>query len=145
MRCLASVWFHGLLLEVCTIICLVVNCRLVSGHEISRLQHCLQLITARYTGIINCRPCCNVYVLNNLANIHDSKQSRDVLSLNRPDSPLFHASSYEWTFQLDQHQTCTNRQSDTLDRLHAYRNKRPSTLRHQLQCLLYKQKKCDTK
>jgi len=36
---------------------------LVSGHEISRLQHGLQLIMARYTRIINCRPCCNVYVL----------------------------------------------------------------------------------
>ena len=31
-----------------------VNRRLVSGHEISRLQHGLQLIMARYTRIINC-------------------------------------------------------------------------------------------
>jgi len=42
-----------LLLEVCTIICLGVI-HLVSGHEISRLQHGLQLIMARYTRIINC-------------------------------------------------------------------------------------------
>ena len=34
----------------------------MSGHEISRLQHALQLIMARYTRIINCRPCCNLYV-----------------------------------------------------------------------------------
>ena len=33
-----------------------------SGHEISRLQHGIQLIMARYTRIINCRPCCNLYV-----------------------------------------------------------------------------------
>ena len=39
-----------------------VNCHLVSGYEISRLQHGLQLIMARYTRIINCRPCCNLYV-----------------------------------------------------------------------------------
>jgi len=32
---------------------------LVIGHEISRLQHGLQLIMARYTHIINCRPCYN--------------------------------------------------------------------------------------
>jgi len=36
---------------------------MVSGHEISRLQHGLQLIMARYTRIINCRPCCNLYLL----------------------------------------------------------------------------------
>ena len=59
---IASVYFHGLLLEVCTIICLGVNRHLVSGHEISRLQHGLQLIMARYTRIINCRPCCNLYM-----------------------------------------------------------------------------------
>jgi len=42
---LASVSFHGLLLEVCTIICLGVYRHLVSGHhEISRLQHCLECI-----------------------------------------------------------------------------------------------------
>ena len=35
---------------------------LVSGHEISKLQHGLQLIMARYTRIINCRPCWNLYV-----------------------------------------------------------------------------------
>ena len=29
-----------------------VNCHLVSGHEISRLQHFLQLIMARYTRTI---------------------------------------------------------------------------------------------
>jgi len=51
-----------ILLEVCTIICLGVNRHLVSGHEISRLQHGLQLIMARYTRIINCRPCCNLYI-----------------------------------------------------------------------------------
>ena len=47
-----------------TIICLGVNRHLVSGHEISRLQHGPQLIMARYTRIINCRPCCNLYMLN---------------------------------------------------------------------------------
>jgi len=31
----------------------VISC-LVSGHEITRLQHGLQLIMARYTRIINC-------------------------------------------------------------------------------------------
>jgi len=39
-----------------------VNRHLASGHEISRLQHGLQLIMARYTRIINCRPCCNLNV-----------------------------------------------------------------------------------
>ena len=39
----------NLLLEVCTIICLGVNRHLASGHEISRLQHGLHLIVARYT------------------------------------------------------------------------------------------------
>jgi len=48
-------------IEVCTIICLGVNRHMVSGHEISRLQHGLQLIMARHTRIINCRPCCNLY------------------------------------------------------------------------------------
>ena len=38
------------------------NRHLVSGHEISRLQYGLQLIMARYTRIINCRPCCNLYI-----------------------------------------------------------------------------------
>jgi len=38
-----------------------VNRHLVSGHEISKLQHGLQLIMARYTRIINCIPCCNLY------------------------------------------------------------------------------------
>jgi len=51
-------------IEVCTIICLGVYRHLVSGHEISRLQHGLQLIMARYTRIINCRPCCNLYILS---------------------------------------------------------------------------------
>ena len=37
---------------------------LASGHEISKLQHGLQLIMARYTRIINCRPCCNLYVMD---------------------------------------------------------------------------------
>jgi len=50
------------LLEVCTIICLAVKRHLVSGHEISRLKHGLQLIMARYTRIISCRPCCNLYI-----------------------------------------------------------------------------------
>jgi len=40
-----------------------VNRHLASGHEISRLQHGLQLIMARYTRIINCRPCCNLYLI----------------------------------------------------------------------------------
>jgi len=44
-------------------ICLGVKRHLVSGHEISRLQHGLQLIMARYTRIINCRACCNLYVM----------------------------------------------------------------------------------
>jgi len=44
------------------IICLGVKHYLVSGHEISRLQHGLQLIMACYTRTINCRPCCNLYV-----------------------------------------------------------------------------------
>jgi len=35
---------------------------LASGHEISRLQHGLQLIMSHYTRITNCRPCCNQYV-----------------------------------------------------------------------------------
>jgi len=39
-----------------------VNRHLASGHEISRLQHGLQLIMACYTRIINCRPCCNLYI-----------------------------------------------------------------------------------
>ena len=40
--------------------CLGVNRHLVSGHEISRLQHGLQFIMARYIRIINyCRPCFN--------------------------------------------------------------------------------------
>jgi len=63
VRYLGSVEFHGLLLEVCTIICLGVYRHLVSGNEISRLQHGLQLIMAHYTRLINCRPCCNLYVL----------------------------------------------------------------------------------
>jgi len=50
-------------IEICTIMCLGVKRRLASGHEISRLQHGLQLIMARYTRIINCRPCCNLYIL----------------------------------------------------------------------------------
>jgi len=41
-----------------------VNRHLVSGHEISRLQHGLQLIMARYTHIINCRPRCNLYIVH---------------------------------------------------------------------------------
>jgi len=41
-------------IEVCTTTCLGVNRHLASGHEISRLQHNLQLIMARYTRIINC-------------------------------------------------------------------------------------------
>ena len=49
-------------IEVCTIICFGVNRDLVSGHEISRLQHGLQLIMARYTRIINYRPCYNLYL-----------------------------------------------------------------------------------
>ena len=44
--------------------CLGVKRHLASGHEISSLglQHGLQLFMARYTRIINCRPCCNLYV-----------------------------------------------------------------------------------
>jgi len=44
--------------------CLGVKRHLASGHEISRLQHGLQLIMPRYTSIINCRPCCNLYVID---------------------------------------------------------------------------------
>ena len=40
----------------------MLGCQSPSGHEISRLQHDLQLIMARYTRIINYRPCCNLYV-----------------------------------------------------------------------------------
>jgi len=41
-----------------------VDRHLVSGHEIGRLQHGLQLIMARYTRIINCRHVvsCNLYI-----------------------------------------------------------------------------------
>jgi len=46
--------------------CLCINRHLVSDHEISRLQHGLQLIMARYTRIINCRPCCNLYIIPHL-------------------------------------------------------------------------------
>jgi len=42
--------------------CLGVKRHLASGREISRLQHGLQLIMARYTRIIHCRPCCNLYL-----------------------------------------------------------------------------------
>jgi len=62
VQSLAPVYFHGLLLEVCTIMCFGVKRHLASGHEISSLQHGLQLIMARYTRIINCRPCCNLYI-----------------------------------------------------------------------------------
>jgi len=48
-----SVVLYGLLLEVCTIMCLGVKRHLASGHDISRLEHGLQLIMARYTRIIN--------------------------------------------------------------------------------------------
>ena len=45
--------------------CLGVKRHLASAREISRLQHGLQLIMARnYTRIINCRPCCNLYLLH---------------------------------------------------------------------------------
>jgi len=49
--------------------CLGVKHHLASGHEISRLQHGLQLIMARYTRIINCRPCCNLYIISKLSKI----------------------------------------------------------------------------
>jgi len=39
---------------------IALNRHLVSGHEIRRLQHGLQLIMARYTRIINCRLFCNL-------------------------------------------------------------------------------------
>ena len=39
--------------RACTIMCLGVKRHLASGHEISRLQHGLQLIMARYTRTIN--------------------------------------------------------------------------------------------
>ena len=45
------------------IMCLGVKRHLVSGHEISRLQHGLQLVMDRYTRIINCRPRCNLYIV----------------------------------------------------------------------------------
>jgi len=44
----------------------MLGCQSPSGEwswNISRLQHGLQLIMARYTRIINCRPCCNVYLV----------------------------------------------------------------------------------
>ena len=53
----------AVLLEVCTVICLGVNRHRVSSHEISRLQRGLQLIMARYTRIINCKPCCNLHIM----------------------------------------------------------------------------------
>jgi len=40
-----------------------VNRHLVSGHEISILQHGLQLIMARYARMINYRPCCHLYLI----------------------------------------------------------------------------------
>jgi len=43
--------------------CLGVERHLASGHEINMLQYGLQLIMARYTRIITCRPCCNLYIL----------------------------------------------------------------------------------
>ena len=48
----------------CTIMRLGVKRHLASGHEISRLRHGLQLIVAGYTRIINCRPCCNLYIIH---------------------------------------------------------------------------------
>jgi len=49
--------------------CLGVKRHLASGHEISRLQHGLQLIMARYTRTINCRPCCNLYLVSQLRSV----------------------------------------------------------------------------
>ena len=42
----------------------VLGCQTPSGERswISRLQHGPQLIMARYTRIINCRPCCNLHI-----------------------------------------------------------------------------------
>ena len=48
---------------VSRLMCLGVKRHLASGYEMSRLQHGLQLIMARYTRRINCRPCCNLYLL----------------------------------------------------------------------------------
>jgi len=48
--------------------CLGVNRHLVSGHEISRLQHGLQLIMARYTRIL--RACCNLYIISYIISHH---------------------------------------------------------------------------
>jgi len=57
----------------------------VSGHEISRLQHGLQLIMARYTRIINCRPCCNLHIvtINNTYKL----QPRGLCVIWRPSPP----------------------------------------------------------
>jgi len=49
--------------------CLGVKRHLASVHEISRLQHGLQLIMACYTRIIDCRPRCNLYLVNLTSNL----------------------------------------------------------------------------
>ena len=54
MRLLRVSVVAGLMLEVCTIILLGVYRHLVSGHEISRLQHglsCTMLVTLAYCDI----------------------------------------------------------------------------------------------
>ena len=51
------------------------GCHLVSCHEISRLHRGLQLIMARYTRIINCRPCCNLYII--IAETQDVEKTLD--------------------------------------------------------------------
>ena len=52
---------------------------LASGHEIYWLQHGLQLIMARYTGIINCRPYCNLYIVRD-----ESLRAQDLSFYGRP-------------------------------------------------------------
>jgi len=41
----------------------MLECQSPSGEWSCRLQHGLQLVMARYIHIINCRPCCNLYLL----------------------------------------------------------------------------------
>ena len=77
------------------IICLDVNRHLVSGHEISRLQHSLQLIMAGYTRIINRRPCCNLYVYPSVATPVDC-----TIWARYSEVPLFRGSTNSITLNL---------------------------------------------
>jgi len=71
--------------------CVGVKRHVASGREISRLQHGLELIMARYTRIINCRPCCNLYIRNRctLLSLHFSlfsERERSLYAVVRPSS-----------------------------------------------------------